>query len=363
MKVVCLISGLGSGGAERQLVGLAGLLKERKYEVRLVYYHEIHFYRLYLDECGVEAVCIRRSKVKWINLLYVIRHILDFRPDAVIAYLDGPSLLACVLKMFRSGLKLIVSERTSTQCLPLTFKKRIKFHLYRYADWVVPNSHAEAAYLQNRFPFLKHKVYPITNFVDTERFRPAGRNAIAAGTVKILTVGRIIASKNAIGLMRVTRRLLDKGYDLKVMWYGKPEQTGYYDRCLQEMADLNLNGSFCFAGETESMAEVYRAADVFCLPSWREGFPNVICESMAAGLPVLCSRTGDNPYIISEGENGYLFDPFSEKETENAFLKFLACDNAQREQMGRKSREIAEEKFAKKTFVDRYMHLLRSATK
>ena len=44
MKVLCLIDGLGSGGAQRQLVGLASLLKKEGYDVLVVYYHGDHFF-------------------------------------------------------------------------------------------------------------------------------------------------------------------------------------------------------------------------------------------------------------------------------------------------------------------------------
>lgn len=47
MKVLCLIDSLGSGGAQRQLVGLASLLKEREYDVLVVYYHSDHFLFLF----------------------------------------------------------------------------------------------------------------------------------------------------------------------------------------------------------------------------------------------------------------------------------------------------------------------------
>ena len=50
MKVLCLIDGLGSGGAQRQLVGLASLLKKEGYDVLVVYYHGDHFFVPFLKE-------------------------------------------------------------------------------------------------------------------------------------------------------------------------------------------------------------------------------------------------------------------------------------------------------------------------
>ena len=49
--------------------------------------------------------------------------------------------------------------------------------------------------------------------------------------------------------------------------------------------------------------------DAFCLPSFKEGYPNVIVEAMSCELPVLCSKICENPVIVEDNINGFLFDP------------------------------------------------------
>lgn len=51
----------------------------------------------------------------------------------------------------------------------------------------------------------------------------------------------------------------------------------------------------------QSIEVEYRKADVFCLPSLYEGYPNVVAEAMSCGLPILCSNVCENPYIVEEG--------------------------------------------------------------
>lgn len=359
MKILCLISGLGSGGAERQMTGLANLLQEKGDDIKLIYYHKLHFYRDYLERNSINNECVVESKYKLVNLYFVYKKIKTFNPDVVISYMDGPSLIACIIKILGMSFKLLVSERTSTVCLRRTLKKKIKFALYRVANCVVPNSYSEADYLKVKYPFLKGKIFPITNFVDLDYFYFKERRNNLTIT-NILVVGRIIVSKNVLNLIYAIRNLLEKGFVLNVTWVGKIENITYYKQCLNECHRLNLDDYILFKGESVSIIEDYHNADVFCLPSWREGFPNVICEAMACGLPILCSDIGDNSHIVISEKNGFLFNPYSVSDIENTLSRFLEMNVSERQKMGEASREIAMERFSKKRFIEQYSYLINS---
>ena len=58
MKILCFIDCLGAGGAQRQLVGLASMLHQRGIDVKVCYYHDIPYYKEYLEERGIEHVLI-----------------------------------------------------------------------------------------------------------------------------------------------------------------------------------------------------------------------------------------------------------------------------------------------------------------
>ncbi len=76
------------------------------------------------------------------------------------------------------------------------------------------------------------------------------------------------------------------------------------------VAELNLGNSVTFTGEVpnEKVPEYLIASDVFVLPSLFEGFPNVVLGAMAAGLPVVATRVGGMPEIVTDAENGFLVD-------------------------------------------------------
>ena len=73
---------------------------------------------------------------------------------------------------------------------------------------------------------------------------------------------------------------------------------------------LELDDCVRWAGALPNaeVAEWYRAADVFVLPTRSEGTPNVVLECMASGTPVVASRVGGIPEVIQDQHNGLLFE-------------------------------------------------------
>ena len=108
----------------------------------------------------------------------------------------------------------------------------------------------------------------------------------------------------------------------------------------------------------ENIEMKYQQSDGFCLPSFYEGFPNVLCEAMACGLPVVASNVCDNPYIVSEGENGYLFDPKDPDSIADALQRLVALSNCERKEIGIRNRNRIVEICAEKVFLDKYEALL-----
>ena len=122
--------------------------------------------------------------------------------------------------------------------------------------------------------------------------------------------------------------------------------------------DLQLEERFYFHDATSQILTVYHQADALCLPSVREGFPNVICEAMACGLPILCSHVGDNPRIVADTSSGWIFDPYTVDSISDALLSFLRTTPEQREEIARKNRNDALKRFSSRTFTEQYLHLL-----
>ena len=136
-KILCLIDGLGSGGAQRQLVGLANLLKEKGYDVLFVWYHPSEFYRDFLEIKNIRYRQIEASNV-FQKFLRIRKTIMDFQPEAIVSYIDGPNMAVCFMKMCGLKSRVIVSERAVLQ--KITPHQKRKFFFYRWADYIVSNA-------------------------------------------------------------------------------------------------------------------------------------------------------------------------------------------------------------------------------
>ena len=356
-RILLFIDSLGSGGAQRQMVGLAKLLKDKGYSVKLIYYHPIIFYKPYLDEYSIDNECVKGAANKWKRLYKIYNYLKRYKPDVVISYLDTPNMVACVLRLVLKY-KLITSERNTTQ--NLNIRERLKFFLMHKSDVIVSNSYSQKTYIDKHFPDLSSKVKIITNFVDTEFFRsfPRAKEKSKKNLVDIVCIGRITVQKNILSFLDALQQLNNKGYQFRVNWFGYKEDKVYYAQCMKKLKMMGLEGIVSFKEPIRNIVQEYQKADVFCLPSVYEGFPNALCEAMSCGLPVLCSNVCDNPMIIRDNDNGLLFNPYDVNDIVAKFEAFFYLSSKEKELMRVKSESYAMHFFSKKAFLEKYEILM-----
>lgn len=358
-RVICLIDSLGAGGAQRQMVGLATFLKEKGYDVVVAIYHadkDELFYADNLLSAGVPYIFLKNAERNLTRPFYIARFISRYKPNVVISYLETPSICACIAKFFNRRHLLIVSERNTTQQTGLN--EKIRFNLFRVADYVVPNAYAQEDYIKQNFPFLSNKIVTIPNYVDIEHFVPMVRHT-RREVPEVVIAASIWASKNTLGFIDAVAALRDKGYKFHISWYGLNNTwVGYINQCKQRIVAHTLGDYIELKEKTTHIKEVYQNADFFCLPSFYEGTPNVICEAMACGLLVVCSDVCDNSRYVKEKENGALFDPNDTESMVAAFERIFALNEDEYLKYCKRSREIAEQKLSKEAFINSYIKLI-----
>lgn len=355
-KVLCLIDGLGSGGAQRQLVGLANLLKGKGYDVLFVWYHKSDFYKNFLDENRVNYKQIHATNI--FQKFWGVKKIVDsFKPDTIISYIDGPNMAACLLKAFRLKSTVVVSERAVLQQINAHQKR--KFFLYKWADYIVSNAQEQTDLINRYFPSLRNKTVTIRNFVDTTVFTPSDVTK-DTNDIKMLVVGRLAPQKNIIRFMQAIKNVQNSRIPLYVKWvgghsHGKEE---FVKKMMTKYKEMSFGDTFKFIPPTNDILTEYQACDVFCLPSLFEGFPNVVCEAMSCGKPILCSDVNDNAVIVHDKENGLLFDPQSIDDMTEKIMRFCKLSLNERIEMGMNSRKIALDNLSGESFVNKYIELI-----
>ncbi len=366
MRIVCLTENLGSGGAERQLAELAVLLAQAGHDVCVVLYHTADHYRPRLEEYSIPIYVITyRNKLhRIIRLRKTLRGI---RPDIVIVFKRNPALYVELSSLLGRDYRLIVSER-NYDYRGMSVGTCVRLLLHALADVVVTNSKSQYDFIRARAFWLKARTKWIPNTIDIETFQPAKVVRVSdERSVKILVLARFAWQKNAVRFAQAVNifRQRHPGIELVVDWYGSnffvdgvaTALSRAYLSVKDEIRQLELQEVIRLHGPVLDVVPLLHQCDALCLPSFCEGFSNVIAEAIACGVPVLAGNVSDNPLMVRDGENGFLFDPEDTRDIVRAIVKFSTCTLEERLAMARRSREIAESLFSPVQFVRQYEKL------
>ncbi len=170
----------------------------------------------------------------------------------------------------------------------------------------------------------------------------------------ILYVGRLDRMKGLETLLRAFALFVKNGASARLLIAGKPVEEGdEYKKSLEELSsDLDIENYVSFLGYVANTIPLYQVSDVTVLPSqWSEPFGRVIVESMACGTPVVASRIGGIPEILTGEFQRGLFEPGNERDlldTLNQMLNWRDRDS----QLAKKCWEHVLSKFSIDRMVD-----------
>ena len=171
------------------------------------------------------------------------------------------------------------------------------------------------------------RLHVMRNGVDLERFQPQPREfscrrvGLAGGPI-LLSVGYLIERKGHHLLVQAMPEILKHHPQARLVVVGDGEMRG----ALQKLAmDLRIDAHVTFAGtiaQTE-LKHWYSAADLFVLASSREGWANVLLESMACGTPVLATAIWGTPEVVASPDAGALVEERSARALAQGVLALL----------------------------------------
>lgn len=196
------------------------------------------------------------------------------------------------------------------------------------------------------------------NGVDLEYFRPSGRRAeirrelgIPHDAVLFVFIGRVTAEKGVRELLAAfeTLRAETSATPVALALVGGHEDDA--------AAGTNTPGVF-LPGFMQDVRPWLEAADVFVLPSWREGFPNALLQAGAMGLPSVATDICGCNEILKHGENGLLVPPRDEQAL-LAAMKTLRDSPEQRRRMGEKASSLVAARFDRSLVWDALLDFYR----
>jgi glycosyltransferase involved in cell wall biosynthesis len=125
------------------------------------------------------------------------------------------------------------------------------------------------------------------------------------------------------------------------------------------VVQLGLADQWIWMDQTDCISDVLGQHDALVHPSYIEGLPNVVCEAMAAGRPVLASNVLEHPRLVQDRSTGLLFDPFDPSKIADAIAQLSRLTPAERERMGHRGRLRAEKTLSMSAFVTAYEALFQ----
>lgn len=178
-------------------------------------------------------------------------------------------------------------------------------------------------------------VKTIPNGVDTTRFfvrdqtESRRQHGIPLDRKMILSAGHLIELKGHHRIIQALSGIRNQGTDAELVIAGGGGDVKSFEQEIHRtVSDCGLQQHVRFMGEVpqQTLAELMAAADVFCLASSREGWPNVVNESLACGLPVVATDVGAIPEMIASGQNGIVVPPGDVPALESALEEALHRD-------------------------------------
>src|SRR5688572_8078711 len=227
------------------------------------------------------------------RLLSVIR---EERLEVLHGYLGVPNIVASVMRPALPRIKVVWGERASKMDLShydwlSRASSRLARTLSRFPDLIIVNSRAGFEHAV-RSGYPRDHVVVIPNGIDTQRFAPdpvAGRRLrqewhVGDDERLIGLVGRLDPVKDHRTFLTAAATLMTQHKNLRFACVGDGDQR--YSRAMRDTArELGLGESITWAGARSDMTAVYNALDIACSSSESEGFPNVVGEAMACGIP------------------------------------------------------------------------------
>jgi len=207
----------------------------------------------------------------------------------------------------------------------------------------------------------EEKIDVVHNAIDPKIFKPSinfeqtRKEWNIQKSIKVISyVGRLDQEKGLETLIRAFALLVRNCPNVRLLIAGKPLSTQEkYGKLLQDLScSLGIEKQVDFLGHITNTTSLYQVSDVTVLPSlWSEPFGKAIIESMACSTPVVASRTGGIPEILTGEFQNWLFEPGNEQDLLDKLTGIINWRETA-PQLGERCREHVLDKFCPEKMVD-----------
>jgi len=355
-SIVFLITALGLGGAETQVVRLATGLAERGWQVSVVSMVPKAHNAEALEQRGVPVFSLNMLPgfPDPRGVLALVRYLRQHRPTILHAHMVHANLLARVVRLL-APVKVVISTAHN-----IDEGGRWRELAYRLSDPLTNlTTQVSQAGLERYVQVgavAANKIRFVPNGINTAEFRPDPlerlrlRDELGLGQDFVwLAAGRLTEAKDYPNLLEAFQKVQQR--DSRLLIGG----TGELLEALKTLAqNLGIAERVGFLGLRKDMPSLMNAADGFVLSSAWEGLPMVLLEASACGLPMVATDVGGNREAVHQGVTGFLVPPKDSTRLASAMSKLMALPPSQRRQMGEAARKFVQESYSLESVLSQW---------
>lgn len=354
---ICLsISSLSLGGAEKQCLLLASVLRE---------HHNVHLVMVKPEYSDKYLKMVQDKQLahtflkgnKWNRLLQYKQLLKNKKIDIIFSYLPSDICFSAIAGRW-AGVKYIIGGIRNAR---MSKKKLLALkHVHNnLLDYSISNSHSGRRYFESQ-GFDSKQIIVMANGIE---IAAPTKNASFAphenDKINILTVGRFVPQKDyetalkSLAFLK-TNYKLSKTIRYNIIGYGPLEadiRTWIKQYDLEEEVQLIIN--------PDNVMQWYERSDLYLCSSTFEGLSNSLMESMCYSLPIIATRVGDNDQLVKPDFNGYLVNEGDSEQIATHLYQLIQATE-KRYRMGKASYQLIKQDYSYDSFKDRYLAFINS---
>jgi glycosyltransferase involved in cell wall biosynthesis len=360
-RILFIITGTGRGGAETQVVSLAGALARRGHDVAVVSLLPPGDFSDELQREGIPlySLWMRRGRPSLLALFRFVGIVRRFRPDIIHSHMVHANLLTRIGRIFSRGIPLINTAHSFYE------GGRTREMAYRITDSMCDCFTIISKAAAERFirigAVARHRIMTVPNGIDTGRFKRNGderlriRRELGIDDKFVwLAVGRFEAVKGYEIMLKAFRNVHNRSQKSVLLIAGIGP---LFEQSVALAGELKLGVNVRFLGLRRDVCSLMSAADGFVLSSLYEGMPMVLLEAASCALPAVATGVGGNPEVILQAETGFLVTPDNVEELEIGMNQMMDMPQESRVLMGAAARKHILDNFSLRAVVSKWESL------
>lgn len=359
MKKICFIINTLSrgGGAERTVQNLTTHYLESNYLITIILIDK-HDVGYPLDE-RIDIVSLDFKKDK--NFIRVIKELAELlkyqKFDYIFSFLFRSNIINIIASKIYKIKPVVISERSFSEynysektVINFVIKKFLKV-LYSKADSIIAVSEGVKVSLEEKLK-VKTDIKVIYNPINLNTIDAIAKSVDAKKNYRLITVGRIIKSKNQKLIIDAVAIVKERGFSVTLSILGEGSEKDELEKYVNQR---ELNNFILFHGFQDSPEVFLKQSDMFLFASKYEAFGNVILEAMKEGLPVISVKSEGGPKeILENNKYGIVIDEHTPENMAREIIYLIENDKEYTRFSELSLKRVRE--FSTEIVANRYLH-------